>query len=105
MPLFGPPDVATLAAKRDVLALIKALGYQKDGSVRKAAARALGDTVAARSVGDRYRAVKTRVWSVRTAPNTGSRIGPSPRARRGRVPHTEGTPNRGPSCWALSHGT
>jgi HEAT repeat protein len=42
MPLFGPPDVAKLDAKRDVLGLIKALGYQKDPRVRGDAAEALG---------------------------------------------------------------
>jgi len=29
MPLFGPPNVEKLKAKRDVKGLIKALGYQK----------------------------------------------------------------------------
>jgi HEAT repeat protein len=42
MPLFGPPDVAKLEAKRDVKGLIKALAYQKDAEVRHAAADALG---------------------------------------------------------------
>ncbi len=44
MGLFGPPNVDKMKAKRDVKGLIKALGYQKDGSVRKAAAQALVDT-------------------------------------------------------------
>jgi|WetSurMetagenome_2_1015567.scaffolds.fasta_scaffold644508_2 hypothetical protein len=43
MGLFGPPDVAKMKAKRDVLGLIKALRYQKDAGVRQAAARALGE--------------------------------------------------------------
>ena len=42
MPLFGPPDVAKLAAKGDVKGLIKALSYPKDKSVREAAAEELG---------------------------------------------------------------
>ena len=42
MGLFGPPNVAKLAAKRDVLGLIRALGYQKDVPIRCAAAEALG---------------------------------------------------------------
>jgi hypothetical protein len=50
MPLFGPPNVAQLEAKRDVQGLIKALAY-KDSSVRVAAADALGplrDSIAVR---------------------------------------------------------
>jgi len=42
MPLFGPPDIAKLEAKRDVNGLTKALGYQKDPTVRRRAADALG---------------------------------------------------------------
>ena len=38
----GKPDVAQLAADRDVEALIEALGYQRDASIRRAAADALG---------------------------------------------------------------
>ena len=40
MPLFGPPNVSQLEAKRDVQGLIKALAY-KDSGVRIAAAEAL----------------------------------------------------------------
>ena len=43
MPLFGPPDVAALKAKRDVQGLIKALGYGGDGNVRRSAVAALAD--------------------------------------------------------------
>jgi HEAT repeat protein len=50
MPLFGPPDVAKLAAKADVKGLVGALGYQKDRGVRTAAAVALGKTADARAV-------------------------------------------------------
>ncbi|MGZ6268406.1 MAG: HEAT repeat domain-containing protein, partial [Candidatus Limnocylindrales bacterium] len=41
MPLFGPPNVGQMEAKRDVQGLIKALSY-KDPAVRRAAADALG---------------------------------------------------------------
>ena len=50
MPLFGPPDVARLEAKSDVLGLIKALGFQKDPQVRCRAAEALGRCGDARAV-------------------------------------------------------
>lgn len=49
MPLFGPPDIEKLKARRDVQGLIKALSYQKDSNkdtplrTRSEAARALGD--------------------------------------------------------------
>jgi hypothetical protein len=43
MGLFGPPNVAKMEAKRDMLGLIKALSYQKSASVRQAAAKALGE--------------------------------------------------------------
>ncbi len=42
MPLFGPPNVAKLEAKKDVPGLISALGYPKDPAVRRRAAEALG---------------------------------------------------------------
>jgi hypothetical protein len=41
MPLFGPPNVEKLSAKGDVQGLVKALGYEKDPSVQKAASQAL----------------------------------------------------------------
>lgn len=40
MPLFGPPDIHALEAKRDTQGLIKALGF-KDAAIRRAAAEAL----------------------------------------------------------------
>ena len=40
MPLFGPPNIAQLEAKRDVQGLIKALTF-KDAAIRIAAADAL----------------------------------------------------------------
>lgn len=48
--LFGPPDVEKLKAKGDVEGLIKALNYEKDVSVRRAAAGALGGWVGGRLV-------------------------------------------------------
>ena len=42
MAIFGPPDPAKLEASGDVSGLIKALGYEKDASVRAAAAGSLG---------------------------------------------------------------
>ena len=42
MPLFGPPDVKKLEAKRDVKKLIKAMGYKDDEKVRTDALEALG---------------------------------------------------------------
>ncbi len=42
MPLFGPPDIAKLQAKKDFDGLVKAVGYQKDWHIRSAAATALG---------------------------------------------------------------
>jgi len=42
MPLFGPPNVEKMKARRDVSGLIKALEYKKDVSIRQQAALALG---------------------------------------------------------------
>jgi hypothetical protein len=50
MPLFGRPNVARLQAMQDVNGLIQALGYKKDPSVRRAAAKALGNAGGARVV-------------------------------------------------------
>jgi HEAT repeat protein len=49
MPLFGPPNIEKMKAKRDVQGLIKALSYKKDSTegehfrVRRTAAKALGE--------------------------------------------------------------
>jgi HEAT repeat protein len=43
MPLFGPPNVEKLKAKKDVTGLIKALGYTKDASVGNMASMALAE--------------------------------------------------------------
>jgi HEAT repeat protein len=67
MPLFGPPDVAKLAAKKKVTALLKALEWQPHEEVRAAAARALG------SIGDRQAVMPLAMalhdveWPVRKA--------------------------------------
>ncbi len=39
--LFGPPDIPKLKANKNITGLIRALGYQRDYSIRKDAARAL----------------------------------------------------------------
>src|SRR5450759_2332909 len=67
MPLFGPPNVEKLKAKRDVKGLIKALGYQKDPAVRRAAAEALGQIGDARAVEPLIAALKDESWGVRRA--------------------------------------
>jgi HEAT repeat protein len=43
MPLFGPPEIEKLKAKRDVKGLVKALGYKEDVEIRRKAAIALGE--------------------------------------------------------------
>ena len=43
MGIFGPPNVQKMMGKHDVAGLIKALGYEKDGAVRRDAAEALGE--------------------------------------------------------------
>ena len=58
MGLFGPPDVEKMKAKRDIDGLIKALDYQKDESVRAAAAQALGEVGDARAVEPLTRALR-----------------------------------------------
>jgi HEAT repeat protein len=67
MPLFGPPNVEKLKAKRDAPGLIKALGYQKDGHVREAAAEALGQIRDARAVEPLIAALKDPYANVRKA--------------------------------------
>ena len=41
MGLFGPPNIEKMLSKRDIKGLIKALGYQQDKGVQKAASKAL----------------------------------------------------------------
>jgi len=43
MPLFGPPNVEKMKAKRDTKGLIKALGYGRDAAVPRDVAKALGE--------------------------------------------------------------
>ena len=51
MPLFGPPNVSRLAARKDLDGLIKALQYQKDAAIPAASASALGELGDPRAVG------------------------------------------------------
>jgi HEAT repeat protein len=67
MPLFGPPNVENLKAKGDVPALIKALGYEKDQAVRKAAAKALGQIGDARAIEPLIAALKGHIGEVQKA--------------------------------------
>ena len=62
MPLFGPPDVASLKAKRDVQGLIRALGYNGGVNVRRAAAAALGELGDVRAVEPLGLALKNPDW-------------------------------------------
>ena len=67
MGLFGPPNVGKMEAKRDVKGLINALGYQKDASVRRVAAAALGKIGDARAVDPLSAALKDNYSNVRHA--------------------------------------
>ncbi len=62
MALFGPPDVASLKAKRDVQGLIRALGYNGDVKVRRSAAAALGELGDPRAVEPLSLALKNHDW-------------------------------------------
>jgi HEAT repeat protein len=62
VPLFGPPDIAQLTAKRDVQGLVKALGYNADPGVRRAAATALGTLGDPRAVEPLILALKNPDW-------------------------------------------
>ena len=64
MPLFGPPNVEKLKAKRDVKGLIKALGYQEDDEIRSRAAAALGEIGDTRAVEPLIAALKDSRYSV-----------------------------------------
>ena len=65
--LFGPPDVVKMEAKRDVQGLIKALVYQKDYGIRKAAAEALGKSSSVHAVEPLIGALKDKNHRVRQA--------------------------------------
>ncbi len=43
MPIFGPPDISKLKARRDVKGLLAALSYKKDAEIRRQAAIALAE--------------------------------------------------------------
>lgn len=62
MSLFGPPNVERLKAKGDIKGLIKALGYEKDSEVRKAAAQALGEIGDTRAVEPLIEALNKDNW-------------------------------------------
>lgn len=67
MGLFGPPDIEKLRTNGDVPRLIKALAYQKDANVRKAAVEALEDRHDARAVEPLIAALKDSDAFVRRA--------------------------------------
>ena len=67
MPLFAPPNVEELKAKRDVLGLIKPLEYQQDWRVRTSAAEALGQIGDARAFEPLIAALKDQNAFVRTS--------------------------------------
>jgi HEAT repeat protein len=62
--LFGPPNIEKMKARGDVEGLVKALDYQKDSGVRRAAALALGDTGDGRSIEPLITALKDRGGAV-----------------------------------------
>lgn len=49
-PLFGPPRVSALKARRDTNRLVRMLSYEKDSLIRKEAAQALADLGAAEAL-------------------------------------------------------
>lgn len=67
MPLFGPPDVAKLKAKKDVKGLVKALSYQKYATVRWQAANALAELRDPVTVEPLIAALADPDWEVRAA--------------------------------------
>ncbi len=67
MSLFGPPNVEKMKGKRDVPGLIEALAYQKDATVRKDAAQALGEIGEADGVEPLIAALAERNDDVRMA--------------------------------------
>jgi len=72
MSIFGPPNIEKMKTRRDVNGLIKALGYQKGDSfdarsIRRDAARALGELEDPRAVEPLIAALKDESFSVRKA--------------------------------------
>jgi HEAT repeat protein len=59
-PLFGPPNIEKLKARRDVKGLIKALSYPKDAEIRLQAVQALGEIGDARAVSPLFAAHKDK---------------------------------------------
>lgn len=55
---FGPPNVEKLKAKGNVKGLIKALGYEKDATIRQAADEVLGEIGDTRAVEPLIAAIK-----------------------------------------------
>jgi HEAT repeat protein len=80
MPLFGPPNVKKLRAKRDVQGLINALGYKKDYRVCRDAAVALGEIQDQRAVEPLIAATDTGNREVRKAAAGALVRVPDPRA-------------------------
>ena len=67
MGLFGPPNIKKMKAKKDIPALIKALEYQKDWTVRRQAAQALGEIGDTRAVAPLIAMLKDEQQFVRQA--------------------------------------
>lgn len=62
--LFGPPNVQKLIFNQDIPGLIKALTYQKDASVRRSAAGALGWPGDERAIGPLVAALTDSAFDV-----------------------------------------
>ncbi|MHA1280458.1 MAG: HEAT repeat domain-containing protein [Candidatus Helarchaeota archaeon] len=60
MPLFGPPNIEKLKAKRNVKGLIKALDYEKDWKVRRDAVLALKHIGDVNAIGPLINALKDK---------------------------------------------
>ena len=67
MPLFGPPNIGRLSAKKNVAGLIKALAWQQQDDIRAGAARALGQIGDTRAVMPLTVTLRDPQWSVRLA--------------------------------------
>ena len=67
MPLFGPPDVEKMKARRDVKSLIKVLSNSKDVQIRKQAVLALGELGDARALKPLVAAQKDQDWDMRSS--------------------------------------
>jgi HEAT repeat protein len=67
MPLFGPPNIAKLSAKKNVPGLVKALAWQPQEDIRAGAARALGQIGGPDAVMPLTVTLRDPEWSVRLA--------------------------------------